>query len=121
MYAVEKPSQFRAGEFPVEWARVLVGWFFVQVQAFFDLGKAGEIVRCEDLPLDLREVNLHLIQPARMDWRMNQDRGRVAIGQPCPTRCRPLQRSRRGRWTRLPREHCESSTLARFTKPRSFR
>ena len=96
VHAIEKLSEFRPVELPVERTWVPVGEFFVQVQAFFDLGDTGKIVRGENLPLDLGEVNLHLIQPAGMDRRVNQDAGRVAVGV-LPGSIRPPVAPRRGR------------------------
>ena len=61
-----------AVEFPVEWTRLLITQFLIQSETLLDLLKTGEIVGGQNLPLDDREVDLHLIQPTRMHRRVNQ-------------------------------------------------
>jgi hypothetical protein len=51
---------------------VLIGLFFVQGQPEPDGFQIGKIIGGQHLPLDNLEVDLHLIEPTRMDWGMDQ-------------------------------------------------
>ena len=60
----QKRLQSGSIEFPIEWARLTVRQFLVQPQTQFDLLQAGKVIRGQYLPLNDREVDLHLVQPA---------------------------------------------------------
>ena len=68
-------------EFPVERARLAVRQFLVQPQPHFDLLQAGEVIRGQHLPLDDREVDLHLVQPTGMHRCMDQHRLAICVPQ----------------------------------------
>src|SRR5436305_10713412 len=69
-------------ELPVEWPGLTVCQLLVKPEPSFDFRQTGEIVGREDFSLDLREVNLHLIQPTRMDGSVDQDGSGVRLHQP---------------------------------------
>src|SRR5262249_10046798 len=81
LQALEEVRQLPAVEFPVERAGLAVGQRLVQPQTLLDLRQADKVVGRQDLPLDDREVNLHLVQPTGMDRRVNQNGPGGRLGQ----------------------------------------
>src|SRR5208337_2012280 len=73
--------QGSAVELPLKRARRSIAQFLVQPQSLLDLLQAGEVVWGQDLPLDDREVDLHMIQPTGMHGRMDQERLAVRLPQ----------------------------------------
>jgi len=78
----EQPAQVAPGELPFERVRDLLVAFPEGEEPFFELTEQGEVVRRERLELQDREVDLHLIEPARMDRRVDADDRRPPLTQP---------------------------------------
>src|SRR3974390_3705267 len=72
--SLQEVMQSRSIEFPVEGARFAIAQFLVQPKSLLYLFKAGEVVRRQDLSLDDREIDLHLIQPTGMHGRVDENR-----------------------------------------------
>src|SRR5260370_12729518 len=79
--SLQEGLQCRSIESPIERMRLSIAELLVQPQSLLDFLQAGEVVRGQDLPLDDREVDLHLIQPTGMYGRMDQDRLTVGLPQ----------------------------------------
>jgi hypothetical protein len=82
-----------AVEFPSKRTRLSIGQLLVQLQPLLDLVQAGKVVRGQDLPLDDREINLHLIQPTGMHRRMDHDRLAIRLAQPFDRRLAAMRRA----------------------------
>ena len=76
-----------SSEGPVERRRDAFEVALELVQTFSDVIEVAEVVRCEDLPLDDGEVDLDLVQPARMNGRVNRYEARMLLLQPCYRAC----------------------------------
>ena len=68
-------------ELPFKRARLSIAQLFVQPQSLLDFLQAGEVVRGQHLPLDDREIDLHLIEPTGVHGRMNQDGLTISLPQ----------------------------------------
>src|SRR5260370_39827328 len=91
LQALQKPQQGCAVELPVKRLRFAIRQFLVPVQTLFHFRQGGEIVGRQHLSLNDREVDLHLVEPTRMDWSMDHDC--LAVGLPQATvRCLPAVR-----------------------------
>ncbi len=66
---------------PIERTRLSIAQLFVQPKSLLHLFQAGEVVWSQNLPLDDREVDLHLIQPTGMHRRVDQDRLAMGLSQ----------------------------------------
>lgn len=55
--------------------------------------KGRKVVRCKNLTLDDGEVNLDLVQPAGMDWPVNQDKIGMASPEPLGSRRSSVSRT----------------------------
>jgi hypothetical protein len=78
---LKKFGEFFAIKAPVERAGISIREFLVQQQTTLHICEISEVVRGEYLPLHQREIDLDLIEPTRMNWRMKQDQVRVSLGQ----------------------------------------
>lgn len=65
--------QIIACELPLKWGGDLLVVLLEAENAISDLLLGAEIVRCERLALQDREVDFDLIEPARMDGQVNED------------------------------------------------
>lgn len=80
--ASEQPVEVVAGEGPLEGFGHLLVMGLETENAGLDLLAAAEIVRAERLPLEHREVDLDLIQPAGMDRQVDGAEGGPLAGEP---------------------------------------
>ena len=74
--------QSGAIEFPGKRAGLTIAELLVQKQPLLHFPQAREVIRGQDLSLNDRKVDLHLIQPTGMDWGMDEDCLAVGLAQP---------------------------------------
>jgi hypothetical protein len=68
----QQPIQVGAGVAPVEGDGGLLVAVLEAEQASFDLGQVAEVVGCQHLALHDGKVDLHLVQPGRVDRQVDQ-------------------------------------------------
>jgi hypothetical protein len=71
--AGEQCGEFVSGEAPVERLGDLVPVVLEGVEGVGELAEVGEVVRLEQLALDDRVVDLDLVEPAGVDWQVDED------------------------------------------------
>src|SRR5271166_5836905 len=79
---LQERLQRNAVEFPFERTGLLVAQLLVKPKSLLNLFETGEVIRGQDFSLNDREVDLHLIQPTRMNRRMDQESLTVSLTQP---------------------------------------
>src|SRR6266568_7175809 len=69
----EEAVEVVAGELPFEWLGDLLVVSSEAEEPLFDCGEVGEVVGLQHLALDDREVDLELVEPAGVDWQVDED------------------------------------------------
>lgn len=78
----QQRCQFRPVKLPLTGRWALVGQLFIQGPAETNRFQVRKVIRGQDLPLDDREIDLHLIQPTGVDWGMDHHAAGVDLTQP---------------------------------------